>query len=194
MAKKIDAQMAAVKKAIRNNELWIQRALASAYHDEAQAIMSKSQRLVPVDTGTLRRSKFVALPVIKPNDIDQFLGYGAIYARKVHDDIKTKLSKQQVAAIHATGGFDRLKSEVGGPKFLEIPMNAARAGFDDRIARRTRKRWEKRKFAIGGDARSEDQAAAESYRERTQRRFARYKEAEAKAKEAAETFDFGGGI
>jgi hypothetical protein len=143
-----------VEKAIRKHEAWIIEATKAAYHDEAQDVMRKSQRLVPVDTGRLRSSKFVALPVATSSRISQLLGYATVYAESVHEGNFPSVDELKPAQRRAM--FARLKrnkgrrSKVGGTKYLEIPMREAASGFDNRIAKRAKIKWERRDFAIRG--------------------------------------------
>lgn len=86
--------------------------LAGAAYRRGQAIMSVSQRLVPVDTGELKSSGHVELPKISGSKVQVDLVYGgpaAPYARIVHEDLD---------AFH----------KVGQAKYLEEPFLAERAG------------------------------------------------------------------
>lgn len=65
------------------------KALARALHEEAMIIMAESQRRVPVDTGTLRRSGRVLPPHIQGGSMVVELGYGGAassYAMEQHEN------------------------------------------------------------------------------------------------------------
>ena len=99
------------------------KALAGALFIEAERIMGKSKRLVPVDTGALRASGHVQLPKISGKKVRVVLGYGgaaAPYAVFVHE---------RPARHNAPTQW----------KYLETPLNAAIPGMAGRIARRLRR-------------------------------------------------------
>ena len=107
------------------------RAVGGAVYREASRVMASSIREVPVDTGRLRATGFVSAPDTTTRDVSVQLGYGTDYALPVHE--RTEVS-------HA----------VGKAKFLDDPLNAARSGMADRIARDTRILFEQnRGFATG---------------------------------------------
>lgn len=98
---------------------------------EAEGIMTQSkQAFVPVDTGTLRASGFVELPMVTPNGVQVALGFGGPagsgnqngqtnskavgYAVPVHENCQ---------AFHA----------VGSCKYLEIPLKRAQRGMAKRL-------------------------------------------------------------
>lgn len=63
--------------------------LAKALHEEAWIIMGESQRRVPVDTGTLRRSRAVLPPRMVGGNIEIEMGYGGAasgYAMDQHEN------------------------------------------------------------------------------------------------------------
>lgn len=98
-------------------------ALKKELYREAEEIMAESKPLVPVDTGNLRDSGVVKLPVQEGGAIVQELGYGgaaADYAIFVHEN---------TVVFH----------KVGMAKFLEIPFRQAQRGQVERIAAGMRK-------------------------------------------------------
>ncbi len=92
----------------------IREAVAKALHQEALAIMATSVRQVPVDTGRLRQSHYVAPPKDSPHGSTVSMGYSADYALSVHE---------MTEVGHA----------VGKAKFLEDPVKEARQGFSQRV-------------------------------------------------------------
>ena len=99
------------------------QALGAAIFQEAEAVMTISkEQYVPVDTGALRASGFVQLPVYTGKVASVTLGFGgpsAPYAVIVHEDL-TK------------------RHPVGQAKYLEIPLRARIAGMRSVLAMRTR--------------------------------------------------------
>lgn len=99
-------------------------ALGAALYQEAEAIMAESKKQVPVDTGRLRSTGYVAAPVFVRRSPRVEMGYGTDYAVYVHE--RTEL--------HHT---------VGKAKYLEDPLKAATRGFVRRLAARTRQNLER---------------------------------------------------
>lgn len=96
-------------------------ALAAAIYQEAETIMADSKaNYVPVDTGVLRDSGFVAPPEIDGNVVSVELGYGG------------------AASAYALVQHERLDYHhtVGGPKYLERPFLDAMNGLEERLADR----------------------------------------------------------
>lgn len=65
------------------------KALGKSLYEEAWIIMGESQRRVPVDTGTLRRSRAVLRPRITGGSIVVEMGYGGAassYAMDQHEN------------------------------------------------------------------------------------------------------------
>jgi hypothetical protein len=110
---------------------------AKALYVEAQNIMSKSKdKYVPVDTSTLKNSGFVKLPEITGNKVSITLGYGGAaseYALAVHEHL-SEHSPQSWIIAESEG--DGVNFNVGGPKYLEIPLMNAKRGMAKRLARR----------------------------------------------------------
>lgn len=95
----------------------VPEAVAVGLYLEAEAIMAKSIREVPVDTGRLRATGFVQEPVIRGTGVTVMMGYGTNYAVYVHEN---------TTARHT----------VGKAKFLQHPLEAAAEGFGSRVAKR----------------------------------------------------------
>jgi hypothetical protein len=65
-------------------------AIKQALHEEGQIMFRHSQRIVPVDTGTLRRSGQILPPVEEGGKIVLVMGYGgaaSAYALRQHEDL-----------------------------------------------------------------------------------------------------------
>ena len=95
------------------------RELGRALNVEAEKIMTKSKRLVPVDLGVLRASGHVRKPVIKKTAATVVMGYGG------------------AASAYALIQHERLDFQhtSGQAKFLEQPVKAAAAGLGRRLAK-----------------------------------------------------------
>lgn len=94
--------------------------VAAALYQEAQIEMTESKRRVPVDTGTLRASGFVAEPVRKGRNISVTLSYGGAaedYAIPVHENLE---------AFH----------RIGQAKYLESVLNESAPHMAGRVAAR----------------------------------------------------------
>lgn len=102
--------------------------LAAGLYKEAQDILSESQPLVPVDTGALRASGYVAEPVIEGDKITVELGYGGPAAQI---NPKTGESTQGYALIV----HENLESHhpVGQALYLSTPFNEHRTGMVARV-------------------------------------------------------------
>jgi Bacteriophage HK97-gp10, putative tail-component len=102
----------------------ITQALAAALFMEAEATMAESKLEVPVDTGALRASGTVKMPVINPDSVTVEMGYGgaaAPYAVFVHEDL-TKHHPN------------------GNAKFLEGPANRRASGMAERVGKKLQER------------------------------------------------------
>lgn len=101
------------------------QAIVSALYEEGQAIIGESRERVPVDTGALKNSGFVEIPVwVTPGLARVTVGFGgpaAEYAVIVHEDLE---------AHH----------ETGGPKYLESVILERAPGFGDRVGARVQQR------------------------------------------------------
>lgn len=106
-----------------------QAATAVAIYQEGTAIMAESLKQVPVDTGRLRASHYVAPPKDQRDPV-VVLGYGVRYAAAVHEDT----SKRHGPSYTDPKGNSRGSGQKS--KFLSDPMNAARRGYKSRIKKR----------------------------------------------------------
>ena len=126
MGLKITARLtgvSALKKELRRQGKKAQKSLARALLAEGEQIMAKSKRLVPVDTGALRASGHVQLPVIRGKNVKVVLGYGGAavpYAVFVHE----KPARHNAPTQN---------------KYLEQPFNEAIPGMASRLAKRMRR-------------------------------------------------------
>lgn len=112
----------------RFTEAKVAPALGVALYKEGSRILSESQPLVPVDTGTLRASGYVTPPVREGDTVKVTIGYGGP-AAKINP--KTGESSESYAIyVH-----ENLEAHhpVGQAKYLETPFNAAKQGIDERI-------------------------------------------------------------
>lgn len=88
--------------------------LKQAIHGTAQEVLAESQKIVPVDLGTLKASGQVKEPKVSADRISVEITYGGAaskYALFVHEDMKARHRDGKTA------------------KYLEIPAVAARASF-----------------------------------------------------------------
>lgn len=115
-------------------------AVPGALREEAEQVMTASKRdHVPVDLGTLRSSGHVTPAVRRGKDVEVELVYGgaaAPYALAVHEHPSEHSPPSWQGKL--VGGID-WSPEGRGPKYLEKPLNEAKAGMADRIARRLAK-------------------------------------------------------
>ena len=99
------------------------KALARALFIEGELVMSGAKKLVPVDTGALRSTGHVNIPLARAGVVLVTLGFGgpaAPYAIRVHEDLEARHEPPTQA------------------KYLEIPALAAQAGMARRMASRLR--------------------------------------------------------
>lgn len=112
-------------------------AASAALTEEAEAIMSASKELVPVDSGALIGSGVVGDPEVGIYQVEVEMGYGgaaASYAIVQHETPTVGPGDPKGPFIgyeHAPGKSD---------KFLEIPLMEAAEGFATRLAERMRRR------------------------------------------------------
>lgn len=93
------------------------RAVGLALRAEGFAIIAKSVRQVPVDTGRLRQSAHVWPPENTHRGPVVVISYGTDYALVVHE---------RMGAFHT----------VGKAKYLQDPVNDARRGYPARVGAR----------------------------------------------------------
>lgn len=94
--------------------------VAAAIYQEAQIEMTESKRRVPIDTGVLRASGFVAPPERNGNHISVTLSYGGAadhYAIVQHENLE-------------------FHHKHGQAKYLESVLNESRSYMAARIAKR----------------------------------------------------------
>lgn len=139
--------------------LTLQEAAAHALYQEAETIMADSkEHYVPADLSTLKNSGFVRLPVVEGSTVSVEMGYGGAaskYAVYVHEGTGPAVGRPQfmppVKVIRAwmrRHGLDEKLAFVYAraigrrglrpSKYLEQPVNAARAGLTERLAERIR--------------------------------------------------------
>lgn len=113
------------------------KAAKAAIYQEAEEIMTKSKRLVPVDTGALKSTGIVELPKEEGNVVSVTLGYGgpaAPYALAVHENPRAG----RTGGVSPQGKPYKHYAQTGQWKYLEQPAAEAQAGMDARIAARIR--------------------------------------------------------
>tara|TARA_R110000803_G_scaffold141929_2_gene208316 strand:+ start:3044 stop:3436 length:393 start_codon:yes stop_codon:yes gene_type:complete len=94
-------------------------ALKQALTEEAQIVFRDSQRLVPVDTGTLRRSGIIIPVRERGNLIEVAMGYGGAassYALRQHENLQYRHKKGQQAKYLETPLFSRANKLLGNIK------------------------------------------------------------------------------
>lgn len=105
---------------IRTIALELPKRAAAALYLEANIIMTESKRIVPVDTGALKASGFVADPEFQRRNIRVMMAYGGAakeYAIYVHEILRNK-------------------HPHGQAKYLEVPLHAAQKNLGARLAAR----------------------------------------------------------
>lgn len=110
----------AMKAAVLRAQRGIAPKIDAALYTEAEAIMTASKAICPVDTGVLRQSGFVAPPTTEGNTHRIEMGYGgaaSAYAVIVHEN---------PSAHHPVGQW----------KYLEVPLREAAPHLAANIARR----------------------------------------------------------
>ncbi len=100
-------------------------ALAQALNTEAELIMTRSKRIVPVKVGTLKASGRVENPEIRGNEVSVTLGYGG--------------AASAYALIQHEGNFNH--PGQGERKYLERPVREATRTIGASIARRLKRAW-----------------------------------------------------
>lgn len=126
----------------------------AALYQEAEAIMTKSKKRTPVDTGNLRASGSVQRPELSGGRMTVVLGYGGPvgvgnqggetnkeavnYAIVQHEDMSLDHSKiLSKKESKRRGGV--VWGEIGGPKYLEVPMLEAVNGMEARLGAKIQK-------------------------------------------------------
>ena len=108
-------------------------AIAKATYEELQDVLKDSLPLVPVDTGALRGSGYVAEPVIEDGHITDEVGYGGV-ATKINPKTLEPTSAYALA-VH-----ENLEAHhtVGQAKYLEQPFDEHTQNFGAKIAARVK--------------------------------------------------------
>lgn len=125
MQKKIDALAAKFPERVEG-----------ALRIEAELVMTISKReFVPVDLGALKTSGHVLAPTRKGRMVEIILAYGgaaAGYALAVHEH------PSRSSPPSWEGKTINFSPAGRGPKYLELPLNAATPGMMDRISARVK--------------------------------------------------------
>ena len=95
-------------------------ATAAALYQEGFGVMRVSQRKVPVDTGRLRATGYVAPPQEGRGGVYVELGYGTTYGIYVHERTE-------------------LKHKVGEAKFLQKALQERSSGYFRRLAAKVKR-------------------------------------------------------
>lgn len=102
----------------------VEKALPQVLSEEAQVIFRNSQRIVPVKTGTLRRSGQIIPPRKKGTKWEVVIGYGgaaSAYALQQHENLRYKHQQGKSA------------------KYLEIPTQQQSKKMPEAIKRRLKR-------------------------------------------------------
>lgn len=120
-------------------------ALARGLYREGERIMAASKPLVPVDTGALRSTGYVALPKIDGSRVSLEIGYGGPAGGNQQTGPfisprsgRTVLPGQPVGYAVVVHEDLTARHTVGQAKYLEKPFLEARRGQAERIARDAR--------------------------------------------------------
>lgn len=108
----------------KKTAMTLDTALRTALAAETQIMFAESQRIVPVDTGTLRRSGIIMPPRSEGKNIVVILGYGgaaSAYALRQHEDLTLRHKKGKSA------------------KYLERPVMERTKNLETRLAGRINK-------------------------------------------------------
>ena len=109
-------------------------ALGKAAYREMQGVIQDSVPLVPVDTGSLRASNYVAEPEIKGNTVHVEAGYGGV---------ATKINPKTLepTTVYALQVHENLEAHhpTGQAKFLSTPFEEHYGGMTQRIAADTQR-------------------------------------------------------
>lgn len=109
------------------------KAAGIAVTEVTNTVAKKSAELVPFDTGALRGSRAIKIPVIGRKDVIGEVTYGgpgSSYAVVQHEDLKLFHPAKPLGAGPVAPGQGR------GPKYLEYPVKMARKDFGKIIVNR----------------------------------------------------------
>lgn len=130
-------------------------ALEKGLYQEAERIMAKSKTLCPVDTGALRSSGHVQLPVVGDKRVSIQFGYGGVAGASSPSTVKkftgkagrvVKRGEQIGYAVWVHEDLTKFHP-VGQAKFLEEPYVAAARSMPKRLAQVI---WRESKKTAGG--------------------------------------------
>lgn len=140
------------------------RALAGALLEEAEEVMREAKLLTPVDTGTLRASGHVQLPIFEENRVRVLLGFGGPagsgegqgedvgYAFRVHENELvfgtspgggSRADPDNPRRFRGRGRKRRARKFIGQAGYLRIPFEKRinGPGFRARLRARVRLRF-----------------------------------------------------
>ena len=102
--------------------------VSAAVRAEGHTLMNKSEGLVPIDTGSLKASKFVEEPVMQGSKISVRCGYGG-------PNVKSNPQTGEATTDYAIDVHEDLTKhhETGQAKFLEGPANQLKGTFKDSV-------------------------------------------------------------
>lgn len=131
-------------KAISAADLAMRNAIAAAVYQKALQIDAEAEPLVPVKTGRLKGSHYVAPPK-NLDDPESEVGFGTDYA----------------LAVHEMMGDVNWTREGSGPKYLERPFKKHERGYITWIGK---KAWEnfQRGIKLGSVFKTSPEAPAET--------------------------------
>lgn len=112
-------------------------ALSAALYQEGLAVDAESVKQVPVDTGRLRGTHYVAPPTEGAASPVCEIGYGTDYAVPVHENMKARHGPAYTDPKgHARGAGQKAK-------YLSDPLNDARRGYNRRLGARAWGNWKR---------------------------------------------------
>jgi len=129
-----------IAKVLRRLGLEAPKAVAAGLYQEAEATMTDAKVLTPVDTGNLRASGHVALPVIDGPVVSIVLGFGGPAGSGNHagqtnpEDVGYAVWVHERVEVH---------HPVGQAKFLETAIQQRSGGVAGRLATHLWRSWER---------------------------------------------------
>jgi hypothetical protein len=105
--------------------------LMKATYAELEDVLKDSLPLVPVDTGALRGSGYVAEPWMEDDHVIDEVGYGGVATK-----INPKTLEPTTAYALAVHENLEAHHEVGQAKYLEVPFDEHTQNFGSKIAAR----------------------------------------------------------
>ena len=122
-----------VRRLLDSGDKKVIKAAGIAVMEVTNTVARKSAELVPFDSGDLRRSRAIKMPVVGHKDVVGEVTYGgpgAPYAVVQHEDLKLFHPAKPLGAGPVAPGQGR------GPKYLEYPVKMARKDFGKTIVNR----------------------------------------------------------